>query len=143
MPKNSSEQFYVARWTFPKAHKIFQSYLKIYSIYYEYSSKFKYNNKLNSMSKIFHRNVHYFWFAAKALPKISNKYQEHFGNIECNFFNWTYLKFEVLGFEQSPFQVSFENKHDDMMNRQGPHGLNQGCDNSPLLNKNLVPRFRT
>ena len=31
--KSSSEYFYFARWTFPKAHKIFQGYLKLYSNY--------------------------------------------------------------------------------------------------------------
>ena len=33
------------------AHKAFQSYFKIYPIYYEYNSKFKYNNDLNSVPK--------------------------------------------------------------------------------------------
>ena len=72
MPKTPLNIFLFARWTFPTAHKAFQSYLKIYPIYYEYNSKFKYNNDLNSVPKIFLKNVHYFWFGAKALPKISN-----------------------------------------------------------------------
>ena len=73
MPKTPLKNFMLLDGLFQKHIKYFQSYLKIYYIYYEYTSKFKYNNNLISMPKIFHRNVHYFWFAAKALPKISNK----------------------------------------------------------------------
>ena len=35
----------------------------------------------------------------------------------------------VLGFQQSPFQISLEFKHDGMMNKQVKQGLNWGCDN--------------
>ena len=76
---------YVARWTFPTAHKTFQSYLKIYPIYYEYNSRFKYNNDLNSVPKIFHINVHYFWFGLQSLAKIIKHLWRHVGNNECNF----------------------------------------------------------
>ena len=38
----------------------------------------------------------------------------------------------VLGFQQSPFQISLEFKHDGMMNKQVKQGLNWGCDNIVL-----------
>ena len=72
MPKNSSEYFYIARWTFPKAYKIFQGYLKIYPIYYEYNSKFKYNNGLNSVLKIFLKMFIIFGLVQNPCQNITN-----------------------------------------------------------------------
>ena len=48
--KNSSEYFYFARWTFPKAHKIFQGYLKLYSNYMNII-QIQIANDLNSKSQ--------------------------------------------------------------------------------------------
>ena len=48
--KNSSEYFCFARWTFPKAHKIFQGYLKLYSNYMNII-QIQIANDLNSKSQ--------------------------------------------------------------------------------------------
>ena len=49
--QNILNNFMLLLWTIPKAHKIYQRHLEIYSIYYEYKSKFKYNSDLNSEPK--------------------------------------------------------------------------------------------
>ena len=70
---------------YPKTHKLFQSYLKLYPLYYEYKSKLKYNDDLNLVPNIFLKNVHYFWFGSKPLPKLSNINEGHLGFTECKF----------------------------------------------------------
>ena len=50
MPKAPLEYFYFARWTFPKAHKIFQGYLKLYSSYMNII-QIQIANDLNSKSQ--------------------------------------------------------------------------------------------
>ena len=50
MPKTPLNIFYFARWTFPKAHKIFQGYLKLYSNYMNII-QIQIANDLNSKSQ--------------------------------------------------------------------------------------------
>ena len=57
----------------------------------------------NSVPKIFHKNVHYFWFGLKALPKLSTL-MKVFWVIGNDFIidpSWIHL---VLGFEHPHFQ---------------------------------------
>ena len=44
--------------------------------------------------------------------------------------------------KKSSIQISLEFRHDAHMKGQPSAYQNQGCDNSPPLNKNLVPRFK-
>ena len=81
------------------------------STYYEDNSKCKYNNDLNSVPKIFTKNVHYFWFGPKALPKLPNIDGSILGSLNA------FFKLDLFGFQsarvcQSPFHLSGRFKHD-------------------------------
>ena len=62
----------MARWTFPKAYKIFQGYLKLYSNYMNII-QIQIANELNPKSqKQFLKNVQYFGWDQNPYQKLSN-----------------------------------------------------------------------
>ena len=78
MPKTPLKIFMLLNGLFQKHIKCFRVFGNIFYTSYEYSSKCKYSNDLNSVLRIFLKNVHYFWFGAKPLPKYNQHYLRPF-----------------------------------------------------------------